>query len=96
MAQTTLKPAGRSGIYLAMEQRLRDQRIAVHRYLRNNSGMKLGSNVRVYCPSGSMDGPRIVSARQALLVFLKSLPPGCYFNVVSFGSNFELLFSRVS
>ena len=28
----------------------------------------------------------------ALLVFLKSLPPGCYFNIVGFGSTFALLF----
>ena len=39
-----------------------------------------------------MGGDRIASARAALLVFLKSLPPGCYFNIVGYGSHFALLF----
>lgn len=42
--------------------------------------------------SGSMDGERITKAKEALIVFLKSLPEQSYFNVVSFGSNYELLF----
>ena len=42
--------------------------------------------------TGSMDGDRIQSAQAALLVFLKRLPPGCYFNIVGFGSTFALLF----
>ena len=42
--------------------------------------------------TGSMRGDRIQSAQAALLVFLKSLPPGCYFNIVGFGSTFALLF----
>jgi len=42
--------------------------------------------------SGSMGGDRIDAAKAALLVFLKSLPPGCYFNIVGFGSTFALLF----
>jgi len=37
-------------------------------------------------------GDRIEAAKAALLVFLKSLPPGCYFNIVGFGSSFALLF----
>ncbi|XP_066948750.1 von Willebrand factor A domain-containing protein 5A-like isoform X17 [Macrobrachium rosenbergii] len=43
--------------------------------------------------SGSMHGDRIQSARATLLLFLKSLPTGCYFNVISFGSTYSLLFS---
>jgi len=39
-----------------------------------------------------MGGDRIEAAQAALLVFLKSLPPGCYFNIVGFGSSFALLF----
>jgi len=39
-----------------------------------------------------MGGERIEAAQTALLVFLKSLPPGCYFNVIGFGSHFALLF----
>ena len=42
--------------------------------------------------AGSMSGSRIQAAKTALLVLLKSLPPGCYFNIVGFGSTFALLF----
>ncbi|XP_069960110.1 von Willebrand factor A domain-containing protein 5A isoform X2 [Cherax quadricarinatus] len=43
--------------------------------------------------SGSMEGENIQSARATLLLFLKSLPIGCFFNIVSFGSTFSWLFS---
>ncbi|KAK8378073.1 hypothetical protein O3P69_018790 [Scylla paramamosain] len=46
--------------------------------------------------SGSMNGDKIQSARATLLLFLKSLPPGCLFNIVSFGSTFSLLFPKGS
>ncbi|KAG7479510.1 hypothetical protein JOB18_027010 [Solea senegalensis] len=51
--------------------------------------------------SGSMDcsinnimhqETRIGSARDTLLLLLKSLPMGCYFNIYSFGSNYEHIF----
>lgn len=42
--------------------------------------------------SGSMQGTRIEMAREATLLFIKSLPPGCMFNVVSFGTGMEQLF----
>uniref|UniRef100_A0A3Q2G2G2 Uncharacterized protein n=1 Tax=Cyprinodon variegatus TaxID=28743 RepID=A0A3Q2G2G2_CYPVA len=51
--------------------------------------------------SGSMDcalnnsmeqQTRINSARDTLLLLLKSLPMGCYFNIYSFGSSFEHIF----
>ncbi|KAM4743413.1 von Willebrand factor A domain-containing protein 5A-like isoform 2-T2 [Anableps anableps] len=51
--------------------------------------------------SGSMGCPmnnstpretRISSARDTLLLLLKSLPMGCYFNIYSFGSSFEHIF----
>ncbi|XP_061916040.1 von Willebrand factor A domain-containing protein 5A-like isoform X2 [Entelurus aequoreus] len=35
---------------------------------------------------------RISSARDTLLLLLKSLPMGCYFNIYSFGSSFEHIF----
>jgi len=44
--------------------------------------------------SGSMSGTRIENAKMALILFLKSLPPGSYFNVVSFGENFDKLFDE--
>ncbi len=44
--------------------------------------------------SGSMSGSYIKYAIEALIVFLKSLPEDCYFNVVSFGSNYDLMFNE--
>jgi len=41
--------------------------------------------------SGSMGGDRIEMAKSSLLLFLKSLPKDSFCNVVSFGSNFDLL-----
>ncbi|XP_028275980.1 von Willebrand factor A domain-containing protein 5A-like [Parambassis ranga] len=37
---------------------------------------------------------RISSARDTLLLLLKSLPMGCYFNIYSFGSSFEHIFPK--
>ncbi|XP_051933646.1 von Willebrand factor A domain-containing protein 5A-like [Hippocampus zosterae] len=53
--------------------------------------------------SGSMDCPmdecqgsasRIRSARDTLLLLLKSLPMGCYFNIYTFGSSFQHVFPQ--
>ncbi|XP_074536372.1 von Willebrand factor A domain-containing protein 5A-like isoform X2 [Halichoeres trimaculatus] len=53
--------------------------------------------------SGSMGCPmsqtknaqtRISSARDTLLLLLKSLPMGCYFNIYSFGSSFQHIFPK--
>lgn len=41
-----------------------------------------------------MSGSRIKEAIEALLFFLKSLPKDCYFNIVSFGSWFNLMFKE--
>mmetsp|Transcript_45379 Transcript_45379/g.33169 ORF Transcript_45379/g.33169 Transcript_45379/m.33169 type:complete len:120 (+) Transcript_45379:377-736(+) len=41
--------------------------------------------------SGSMEGERIRMAVKALLLFLQSLPFGCNFEIVSFGSKFDSL-----
>jgi hypothetical protein len=44
--------------------------------------------------SGSMGGSRMDLARQALLVFLKSLPVGVKFNICSFGSSYSFLWPK--
>uniref|UniRef100_A0A673BS53 VIT domain-containing protein n=1 Tax=Sphaeramia orbicularis TaxID=375764 RepID=A0A673BS53_9TELE len=49
--------------------------------------------------SGSMGSmnhgvTRIASARDTLLLLLKSLPMGCYFNIYSFGSSYEHIFPK--
>ncbi|XP_053392408.1 von Willebrand factor A domain-containing protein 5A-like isoform X2 [Mercenaria mercenaria] len=55
-----------------------------------------GEYIFVIDRSGSMEGNEIENAKEALLLFLKSLPPGCYFNIVSFGSTHSSLFSNGS
>ena len=42
--------------------------------------------------SGSMRGQYIHDAAQTLLLFLKSIPEGCYFNIIGFGSSYQELF----
>nr|VZH98220.1 unnamed protein product [Spirometra erinaceieuropaei] len=44
--------------------------------------------------SGSMEGESIQQAKKALLIFLKSLPSGCRFQIVGFGSIHAALFSE--
>jgi len=45
--------------------------------------------------SGSMEGDdKIGQARKAMLLFLKSLPVNCHFNIIRFGSTFSSLFSN--
>jgi Ca-activated chloride channel family protein len=43
--------------------------------------------------SGSMQGSSIEQVRNALQLCLRSLEPGCSFNIVGFGSTFESLFA---
>lgn len=44
--------------------------------------------------SGSMGGPSIEEARNALQLCLRSLSEGTFFNIVGFGSNYEMLFPQ--
>uniref|UniRef100_A0A8C2DDW5 Uncharacterized protein n=1 Tax=Cyprinus carpio TaxID=7962 RepID=A0A8C2DDW5_CYPCA len=62
-----------------------------------------GEFVFVIDRSGSMDSmmhhgkgaqKRIESAKDTLLLLLKSLPMGCYFNIYGFGSDFESFFPQ--
>ena len=44
--------------------------------------------------SGSMNGNSINNAKETILLFLHSLPPNAYFNVISFGTYFQSLFKE--
>ncbi|CAF1388833.1 unnamed protein product [Rotaria sordida] len=47
--------------------------------------------------SGSMENEnKIKLARQAMLLFLKSLPVNCHFNIIRFGSEYESLFHNIT
>ena len=41
-----------------------------------------------------MSGTRINKAKEALIIFLKSLPTDSYFNIISFGSNCIKLYNK--
>ncbi|KAM3871568.1 von Willebrand factor A domain-containing protein 5B1 [Diretmus argenteus] len=43
--------------------------------------------------SGSMSGVNINRVKDAMVVILKSLMPGCLFNIIGFGSTFKTLFT---
>jgi len=43
--------------------------------------------------SGSMGtGNRIEKAKESLIIFLKSLPVGSYYNIYSFGTSFKSMY----
>ena len=44
--------------------------------------------------SGSMRGSYIKSASETLILFLKSISPGCSFDIIGFGSSYTSLFPR--
>lgn len=61
---------------------------------KNPESSEVGEFVFVIDRSGSMGGSRMNGAKTTLLLFLKSLPDGCFFNVVGFGSSFTKLFKK--
>eukprot|EP01102_Stenamoeba_stenopodia_P005493 TRINITY_DN1620_c0_g1_i1.p1 TRINITY_DN1620_c0_g1~~TRINITY_DN1620_c0_g1_i1.p1 ORF type:complete len:951 (-),score=170.99 TRINITY_DN1620_c0_g1_i1:160-3012(-) len=42
--------------------------------------------------SGSMSGTKMNQTKNALDLFLRALPPNCYFNIIGFGSSYQKLF----
>ncbi|EAR96089.2 von willebrand factor type A domain protein (macronuclear) [Tetrahymena thermophila SB210] len=44
--------------------------------------------------SGSMYGPKMELAKESLIFFLKSLPVGSIYNIISFGSTCEIMFDQ--
>jgi sulfur relay (sulfurtransferase) complex TusBCD TusD component (DsrE family) len=51
-----------------------------------------GEFIFVIDRSGSMSGGRMSLAREAVIFLLKSLPPQCYYNIISFGNSYEYMF----
>ena len=49
----------------------------------------------MYIRSGSMTGRSIEKAKEALHIFLASLPSDCLFNICSFNASYDFLFDKV-
>lgn len=54
----------------------------------------LGEIIFLIDRSGSMMGPKLTRAKEAVQIFLRSLTSGVKFNIVSFGSSFSQLFPQ--
>ena len=68
------------------------RRVAVAFVPKLSSGSTPGDITFVVDRSGSMEGSSIEEVRNALQLCLRSMIPGCRFNIVGFGTRFESLF----
>ncbi|CAK76747.1 unnamed protein product (macronuclear) [Paramecium tetraurelia] len=59
----------------------------------DNQKIKRGNYLFIIDRSGSMSGSRIKKAKEALILFLKSLPQDSEYNIISFGTNFTKLWN---
>jgi hypothetical protein len=63
----------------------------------NNSETSTNEFIFIVDCSGSMaDENKIGLARQAMLLFIKSLPINSYFNIIRFGSEYKPLFQDIT
>ncbi|XP_069326860.1 von Willebrand factor A domain-containing protein 5A isoform X2 [Eulemur rufifrons] len=54
--------------------------------------MDRSGSMESFLSSQSKSQPRIEAAKETLILLLKSLPVGCYFNIYGFGSTYEAFF----
>ncbi|CAF1043172.1 unnamed protein product [Adineta ricciae] len=102
-------PRNRSAVLITAEQYNNASNLAVltvlnnnyERFLtmydKNNSIASTTEYIFVIDCSGSMDDEnRINLARDAMISFVQSIPMGAHFNIIRFGSNYEILFSNTT
>ena len=76
----------------ALNKGLKNYIIQYRNILENKEGITLFPALFVFLidQSGSMSGESINVASKALLLFLQSLPAGSYYQIISFGSSYEV------
>ena len=71
---------------------LQNQAISLNYFPDFSSAESVSELVFVIDRSLSMTGSDIDAAKETLMLFLKSIPKGCFFNIVGFGSTYTFLF----